>query len=390
MFIRSLVRGGSILSRPLKCHLSGSSMWERDDVQAYILGEREFVDMSIDDFKSIITSEEDRAKVEKLLYDFECIKYESAMVPSFIGLGQMRSYLAYPNEVDSQTFLLSLLEGEIKRYNKRMAAEGTRIPLDDRGPTINAIHFDESTGELLQGSWRNSYLIRLRPRLVRLTRAARVFEALQFGQKLLIDCDYKFDNNANRAWKAIYGGINENYNYIRPFNVELCGLKPDNPLALEMQKQIRVELSFIKFVKTHEAPFHELHPRDKLVYVTPNAPGKLEKIDPDTVYVLCGAIDSAQKRTTCYAKVKKLGIPMVRLPFDEYIQRGSSRVYINHILEMFAHFNSYGNFGTAVHEVLPSRPKKEAIFLSQNQRIRVAKLESQKRIQSALKEILKP
>lgn len=344
--------------------------------------------MSVDDFKSIIESEEDREKIERLLYDFECIKYESGLVPSSIGLGQMRTYLAYPNDVDNQSFLLSLLEGEMKRYQKRLAQDISRIPHDDRPRTINAIHFDEATGELLQGSWRNSYLIRLRPRIVRLARAARVFEAQQFGQKLLIDCDYRFDHNAIRAWRAIYNAVNASYNYIRPFNIELCGLKPDSPLDLERKEQIKSELSFIKLVKTHEARFHELYPRDKLVYITVDAHEKLERIDPDVVYVVCGAVDGAQVKTTCPAKIKRLQIPSVCLPVDDHIIRGTFRINLRTLLEMLSHFNSYDDLNRTVNEILPDFLRENAIHMSHHQKIRVAKLESQKRIQTALKEIL--
>lgn len=135
-----------------------------------------------------------------------------------------------------------------------------------------------------------------------------------YGQPLIFDLDYdcekREETTSRYQLEEAYGD-----NMIHPegFQLHFTSLHKHSELHLMYQNGL-LDTMLAYF---HEKPFWELFPRDKLVYLCPDAP-MLRHYDGKSIYVIGGLVDIKHSpRKNSYAKAKELGIRAASLPINQ-------------------------------------------------------------------------
>lgn len=65
--------------------------------------------------------------------------------------------------------------------------------------------------------------------------------------------------------------------------------------------------------------YTDLYPKEKLVYLSPDAKHELNHWNHEDIYIIGGLVDLAQEKPITLAKAKREGIRAARLPLDKYV-----------------------------------------------------------------------
>ena len=96
-----------------------------------------------------------------------------------------------------------------------------------------------------------------------------------------------------------------------------------------------------------------------LVYLTSDSPHTLERLSPNTSYIIGGIVDKNRHKGLCYKRACERGIPTAKLPIGEYMTMQSRAVLtINHVMEIMLKWLEKDDWGEAFLSVIPKR--KEA------------------------------
>jgi len=96
-----------------------------------------------------------------------------------------------------------------------------------------------------------------------------------------------------------------------------------------------------------------------IVYLTADSPYTLERLSPNTCYIIGGIVDKNRHKGLCYKRACERGIPTAKLPIGEYMTMQSRTVLaVNHVVEIMLKWLVTGDWGEAFLSVIPKR--KEA------------------------------
>lgn len=102
----------------------------------------------------------------------------------------------------------------------------------------------------------------------------------------------------------------------QPFNLWFAGLR-DGPV-LDRLNSVNL-FSPRNFINRTERHFTELFPRERLVYLSPDAEETIEEFDRQAVYVLGALVDRYEDHPMSYESAKQHGIRSVKLPLKEHV-----------------------------------------------------------------------
>ncbi|RDA95037.1 hypothetical protein CP533_2068 [Ophiocordyceps camponoti-saundersi (nom. inval.)] len=93
-----------------------------------------------------------------------------------------------------------------------------------------------------------------------------------------------------------------------------------------------------------------------VVYLTSESPYTLQRLEPNTVYVVGGLVDRNREKGLCYRRAREKGIRTARLPITQFMRMQSRRVLAtNHVVEILLRWLECGNWGDAFLAVIPKR-----------------------------------
>ncbi|KAJ2901813.1 hypothetical protein MKZ38_001351 [Zalerion maritima] len=93
-----------------------------------------------------------------------------------------------------------------------------------------------------------------------------------------------------------------------------------------------------------------------IVYLTAESPYTIERLEPNTCYVVGGIVDRNREKGLCYRRAKERGVRTAKLPIGEYLQMASRKVLAtNHVVEIMLKWLESGDWGNAFLEVIPKR-----------------------------------
>jgi tRNA (guanine9-N1)-methyltransferase len=96
-----------------------------------------------------------------------------------------------------------------------------------------------------------------------------------------------------------------------------------------------------------------------IVYLTSDSPHTLERLSPNTSYIIGGIVDKNRHKGICYKRACERGIATAKLPIGEYMTMQSRSVLaVNHVVEIMLKWLETGDWGEAFLSVIPKR--KEA------------------------------
>eukprot|EP00644_Phytophthora_capsici_P006996 jgi/Phyca11/5910/fgenesh1_pm.PHYCAscaffold_8_\ len=98
----------------------------------------------------------------------------------------------------------------------------------------------------------------------------------------------------------------------------------------------------------------EHFPPEELIYLSPDSPNVLEKLDPKKIYVIGGIVDKSRKKGATLNAATQAGITTVRLPIQEYItERLDHILNVNTVVDVLINFQELGDWPRALEIALP-------------------------------------
>jgi tRNA (guanine9-N1)-methyltransferase len=96
-----------------------------------------------------------------------------------------------------------------------------------------------------------------------------------------------------------------------------------------------------------------------IVYLTSDSSNILDRLSPNTSYIVGGIVDKNRHKGLCYKRACERGIATAKLPIGEYMTMQSRSVLaVNHVVEIMLRWLETGDWGEAFLSVIPKR--KEA------------------------------
>lgn len=106
-------------------------------------------------------------------------------------------------------------------------------------------------------------------------------------------------------------------------------------------------------------PTPEPEPEDvdrSIVYLTADSPYTLERLEPNTSYVVGGIIDRNRHKGLCYKVARERKVRTAKLPIGEYMVLHDRHVLAtNHVVEIMLRWLELGDWGAAFMKVIPTR-----------------------------------
>ncbi|KAJ4422641.1 tRNA (guanine(9)-N(1))-methyltransferase [Gnomoniopsis sp. IMI 355080] len=108
--------------------------------------------------------------------------------------------------------------------------------------------------------------------------------------------------------------------------------------------------------ESSEQPAAPAFSTDSIVYLSADSPYTLDKLEPNTSYVIGGLVDRNREKNLCQRRAEEKGIRTAKLPIGEYLQMSSRKVLAtNHVVEIMSKWLETGDWAQAFMEVIPKR-----------------------------------
>lgn len=93
-----------------------------------------------------------------------------------------------------------------------------------------------------------------------------------------------------------------------------------------------------------------------VVYLSSDSPYTLERLEPNTTYVVGGLVDKNREKGLCYRRARERGIRTARLPIGQYMMMQSRQVLAtNHVVDIMLKWLEYEDWAKAFLSVIPKR-----------------------------------
>ncbi|PTB62419.1 hypothetical protein BBK36DRAFT_1172611 [Trichoderma citrinoviride] len=93
-----------------------------------------------------------------------------------------------------------------------------------------------------------------------------------------------------------------------------------------------------------------------VVYLSSDSPYTLERLEPNTCYIVGGLVDKNREKGLCYRRAGEKGIRTAKLPIGQFMVMQSRQVLAtNHVVEIMLKWLECGDWGRAFLSVIPKR-----------------------------------
>ena len=93
-----------------------------------------------------------------------------------------------------------------------------------------------------------------------------------------------------------------------------------------------------------------------IVYLTADSPYTIDRLEPNTCYVIGGIIDKNREKGLCYRLAKEKKVRTAKLPIGEFMLLQSRHVLAtNHVMDIMLKYLELGDWGEAFMKVIPTR-----------------------------------
>ncbi|KAJ6781363.1 hypothetical protein PWT90_02775 [Aphanocladium album] len=93
-----------------------------------------------------------------------------------------------------------------------------------------------------------------------------------------------------------------------------------------------------------------------VVYLSSDSPYTLERLEPNTTYVVGGLVDKNREKGLCYRRARERGIRTARLPIGQFMVMQSRQVLAtNHVVDIMLKWLEFEDWGKAFLSVIPKR-----------------------------------
>ncbi|KAH6686756.1 guanine-1-methyltransferase-domain-containing protein [Plectosphaerella plurivora] len=114
-----------------------------------------------------------------------------------------------------------------------------------------------------------------------------------------------------------------------------------------------IKFSERDFIETSRVPVDDVK---NIVYLSSDSPYTLERLEPNTCYIIGGLVDKNREKGLCHRRAREKGIRTAKLPIGDYLEMASRRVLAtNHVVEIMIRWLESGDWAKAFLEVIPKR-----------------------------------
>ncbi|KAI9993555.1 hypothetical protein PInf_015678 [Phytophthora infestans] len=193
-------------------------------------------------------------------------------------------------------------------------------------------------------------------------RLQRAVTADSSVQRIAIDLS--FDSIMNdKEIRSLANQLKLSYGLIKqmpePFQLVCCN--PSEQLEQSLER-FGASNWYIQW-RRGTASVAEHFPPGELVYLSPDSPNVLEKMDPTKIYVIGGIVDKSRKKASAGASLNaatEAGITTVRLPIQEhYTERLDHILNVNTVVDVLIKFGELGDWPRALDIALPQRKRSQ-------------------------------
>lgn len=353
--------------------------------------DRDFEELTVDKYESLIKDDEDRRYIQKVLEDYEYVKYCTSRVPSTITVGDMKRLIESCRGGSDQSlanffnylFKKQMMKLAAKRVRHRKAEKHHEKIATMKEYEIGTL-FDPSTDEPIYRKWHNSILMRLKESTMAEPKYWKVFTSTKFGPKVVVDNSFTNYMDSREisltATQLCYiyganGGLDE------PFDLWFCNYQPESALAKKLEIALP-NISTSALISLETRSYLDIFPKERLLYLTPDAPRPLMELSDDDIPIIGALVDKTIIKPLTMAKARTEGIRMARLPIDEFVVWGKSTksLTLNQVIEILGVYRQTRDWRQALITGVPSRKLKSKEQIEQENELRKKKLMKRNRI----------
>lgn len=274
------------------------------------------------DFSAITEGNEDLEKKLRILcLEHEVFRQEGILVPRSLNQDQWKHLLTLDSRSKRRKYYKFLFGIESKRDKEKLRKEQRA---KERLERLEQSTVEEDDNKHIKyGLGNNSIFLRVYDTTINQLYNNNLINAMKFGQKIVIDCDY--DNymtppETSNCAKQLMITFSENRLHKDPFDIHLCNAHKVNPTIKQLMKFIPNVYEDYFPLNIHSQSYLDIFPKQDIVYLTPHCRTELDKFDKEAVYVVGALVDKTNCEPLSLAKAKKEGLRMAKLPLDRYLQ----------------------------------------------------------------------
>lgn len=304
------------------------------------------------DFTSITNDDPVLEKKLKILFlEVEVLRQSGYRVPENINLRQWKELLALETRTGRRKYLSYIFGVEKSRENRKKKKAEQKQHREDE------VKKRPENNHLIYALGYNTLFQRVYDTTINNLYNNKLIQAMQFGQKLVVDCSYDSHMTLREAMncgKQLTYMFSDNRAHDNPFDLYLCNAVRES----NTMKQ------FVKFIPTLYDPdfpinitekhYLDLFPKENIVYLTPHCREEMREFDHDAVYIIGAMVDKANDEPLSLAKAKREGLKMEKLPLDRHLlwgAGGSKSLTLNQVIKILLDVRASGNWDKALEHV---------------------------------------
>lgn len=300
-------------------------------------------------------------KIKMVKYEFELLREEGVSeLPTEVNENDWDKLANIGSAIKRKKFFRFLFLNEMKGINDLKEKEKRRIHSKERHAIISEELKSAGENYISYGLWRNCTMLKISNKSINRGYNMRLINARLYGQPIVFDDDY--DANMTPREKSELGkqvalcfGLNRTY--LDPFYIHMCNFDREHETAKCIQRNVPVLHNGSYPVDTHRESYIDLFPKDKLVYLTPDAKENMSAYDHDAIYVIGNIVDRGSILPLSVAKAKKEGLIMQKFPLDIYLNwgLGSKCLTLNQVLGILLEMKRSDSWVKAFDKYIPKR-----------------------------------
>lgn len=316
------------------------------------------------DFASITNNDPVLEKKLKILFlEVEVLRQSGYRVPDNVKLGQWKELLEMETRSRRRKYLSYLFGVEKKQENRKKKKNEAKQKWEDTKNTI------PENNHITYGLRHNTIFIRVYDTAINHFYHSRLIQAMQFSQKLVLDCSYDShmtSREAQNCGKQLMLMFSDNRVHDNPFDLYLCNARCENNTIKQLVKCIPTLYDSDFPINITEKSYLDLFPKENIVYLTPHCREELREFDHDAIYIIGAMVDKGNSEPLSLAKAKREGLKMAKLPLDKYLMWGSGRsktLTLNQIMRILLDVRTTGSWEKALQHV----PRRKIVTTEQLQ-----------------------
>lgn len=295
-------------------------------------------------------------KLKILFLEVEIMRQEGGYVPEVLNTNKWKDLLEMDTKSKRKRYLTFLRKNELKNLKeeekKKLKKEERLLKLSEMDKIVN--------NHIQYGLNKNTLFLSIYDTTVNHFHNCKLIQAMQFGQKLVLDCGYDqhmVKREAKNCAKQLMLSFVENRLHNSPFDLHFCNAVRNGDTMKSLERFIPPLHNADFPVNITEKSYLDIFPKEKIVYLTPHCREELMEYDHDAIYIIGAIVDKTKCEPLSLAKAKKEGVKMAKLPLDRFLTWGcgsGKSLTVNHMVQILLELKTSGDWDNAL-KFVPTR-----------------------------------